>query len=82
MCSLLQWQRIVNKLFIKYYGININDTAFCDIKYAKRYWSDGVLPYQAVNEWVYKYDLRRLDLAMGLLNENNESEIKNQLKTN
>lgn len=81
MCSLLQWQRIVNKLFIKYYGININDTVFCDINYAKRYWRDGVPPYQAVNEWAYKYDLRRLDLVMGLLNENDESEIKNQFKT-
>lgn len=77
MCSLLQWQRIVNKLFIKYYGIDINDTAFCDIDYAKHYWRDCVLPYQAVNEWACKYDLRRLDLVMGLLNENDESEIKN-----
>lgn len=81
MYSLLQWQRIVNKLFMKYYGININDTAFCDISYAKRYWSDGVPPYQAVNEWVYKHDLRRLDLVAGLLSENDESEIKNQFKT-
>ncbi|QHB32840.1 hypothetical protein F0T03_12105 [Yersinia canariae] len=76
MCSLLQWQRVVNKLFMKYYGVHINDTAFCDINYARRYWSDCVLPYQAVNEWTYKYDLRRLDSIDRPLNENDESFIQ------
>ncbi|MGT3214580.1 TA system toxin CbtA family protein [Yersinia enterocolitica] len=61
MYSLLQWQELVNKLFIKYYGIDINGTAFCEAIYMKRYWADCVRPYQAVNEWEYKYDLRRLD---------------------
>lgn len=49
MYSLLQWQRIVNKLFIKHYGININDTAFSEVDYARHYWDDCIRPYQAVN---------------------------------
>ncbi|WP_353622265.1 MULTISPECIES: TA system toxin CbtA family protein [unclassified Citrobacter] len=48
--SLLQWQELVNKLFIKHYGIGINDTVFCDVSYMKKYRIDCVRPYQAVNE--------------------------------
>ncbi|MCB5323901.1 toxin [Yersinia intermedia] len=32
MYSLLQWQRVLNKLLHKHYGIDINDTAFSEIE--------------------------------------------------
>lgn len=76
MYSLLQWQQLVNEIFIKYYGVDINDTAFCEISYMRRYWSDCICPYQAVNEWVYKYDLRRLDSVDNPLNETDELSVK------
>ncbi|EAN5731784.1 hypothetical protein OOP60_002031 [Salmonella enterica] len=76
MYSLLQWQELVNKLFIKYYGIDINDSAFCEVNYTRRYWIDCVRPYQAVNEWAYKYDLHRLDSANAPLNENDELSVR------
>lgn len=72
MHSLLKWQKVLNKLFIKNYGIDINDTAFSEIDYARHYWDDCIRPYQAVNEWVSKYDLRRLDSSDSSLNENDE----------
>ncbi|CNH70484.1 Probable toxin YpjF [Yersinia intermedia] len=76
MYSLLQWQLVLSKLFIKYYGMNINDTAFYEIDYARHYWDDCIRPYQAVNEWASKYDLCRLDSSDSPLNEKNESSIK------
>ncbi len=76
MHSLLQWQRVLNKLFIKYYGINISDTKFYEIDYARHYWDDCIRPYQAINEWASKYDLRRLDSIDSPLNEKDESSIK------
>lgn len=76
MYSLLQWQELVNKLFIKYYGIDINDTAFSDAGYMKRHWDDCVRPYQAVNEWAYKYVLHRLDSVDTPLSEVNELFVK------
>ncbi|HDL7632114.1 TPA: hypothetical protein PXO86_001056 [Yersinia enterocolitica] len=76
MHSLLQWQRVLNKLFIRYYGIDINDTAFSEIDYARHYWDDYIRPYQAVNEWASKYDLRRLDSSDSPLNKKDESSIK------
>ncbi|WP_145931727.1 TA system toxin CbtA family protein [Yersinia bercovieri] len=76
MCSLLQWQQLVNQLFVKYYGININDTVFCEMNYTKHYWSDCTRPYQAVNEWADKHDLRRLDSIDNPLNETDELSVK------
>lgn len=76
MYSLLQWQRVLNKLFIKYYGIDINDTAFSEIDYARHYLDDCLRPYQAVNEWASKYDLRRLDSIDSPLSQKDESSIK------
>ncbi|EIK0049906.1 hypothetical protein LJS53_003427 [Salmonella enterica] len=76
MYSLLQWQELVNKLFIKYYGIDINDTAFCEVNYMRRYWIDCVRPYQAVNEWAYKYDLHRFDSVNAPLNESDELSVR------
>lgn len=38
----------------------------------KRYWTDCVRPYQAVNEWAYKYDQHRLDSVDTPLSEVNE----------
>ncbi|EKN6161870.1 TPA: TA system toxin CbtA family protein [Yersinia enterocolitica] len=76
MHSLLQWQRVLNKLFIKHYGIDINDTAFSEIDYARHYWDDCLRPYQAVNEWASKYDLRRLDSIDSPLSQKDESSIK------
>lgn len=80
MYSLLQWQELVNKLFIKYYGIDIYDTAFCEANYMKRYWTDCVSPYQAVNEWAYKYDLRRLDSVDTPLSEVNELSVNQYME--
>ncbi|HFT5242322.1 TPA: TA system toxin CbtA family protein [Yersinia enterocolitica] len=76
MYSLLQWQRILNELLHKHYGIDINDTAFSEIDYARHYWDDYIRPYQAVNEWTYKYELRRLDSIERPLNESDESSIQ------
>lgn len=80
MYSLLQWQELVNKLFIKYYGIDINDTAFCEASYMKRYWTDCVRPYQAVNEWAYKYELHRLDSVDTPLSEVNELSVNQYME--
>jgi cytoskeleton-binding toxin CbtA-like protein len=56
--------------------MNVNDTAFSEIDYARHYWDDCIRPYQAVNEWASKYDLHRLDSSDSPLNKNDESSIK------
>ncbi|MBC8954929.1 TA system toxin CbtA family protein [Xenorhabdus sp. PB62.4] len=58
---LTVWQMIAGTLLKRHFGLNLNDTALCDADTVAELMASGVLPFEAINALVDKYDLTRLN---------------------
>lgn len=56
-----KFQKIVNYLLQKHYGIHLNDTDMCNADTVAHLIERGLQPYQAVAEWADEMDLDRID---------------------
>ncbi|OTA18194.1 toxin-antitoxin protein [Xenorhabdus vietnamensis] len=55
------WQMIAAALLKRHFGLSLNDTALCETDTVTELIAHGVLPSEAINELVDKYDLTRLN---------------------
>ncbi|PHM47662.1 TA system toxin CbtA family protein [Xenorhabdus miraniensis] len=58
---LTVWQVIAGTLLKRHFGLSLNDTALCEADTVAELTAQDVLPFEAINELVDKYDLTRLD---------------------
>lgn len=66
------WRTLLEYLLEKHFGLELNDTPFCDVSIIQKHIDAGITLADAINFLVEKYDLARID------NSNNacaESEI-------
>ncbi|HBR1414601.1 TPA: hypothetical protein L9L57_005630 [Klebsiella pneumoniae] len=59
LSSIFIWRILINYLFEKYYGIEINDTPFSEADVIKSYIKPGYSLLEAVNAVVQKYHLTK-----------------------
>ncbi|MCP9268240.1 toxin [Xenorhabdus sp. XENO-1] len=58
---LTVWQMIAAALLKRHFGLSLNETALCETDTVAELIAHGVLPSEAINELVDKYDLTRLN---------------------
>ncbi len=55
------WQSLFTYLFEHHYGLALNDTPFHDVEVMAEHINTGVTPLEAVNSFIERYDLSRID---------------------